>query len=333
MAATSILKDISTRKFKPVYLLHGEESYFIDQISKKIEKEVLTEAERGFNQTIVYGKDTDGSTIVSIAKRYPMMSEYQVVIVKEAQNVKDLDKMEAYFAQPQPSTILVICHKEKKVDGRKKFIKVIAKTGVVFESKKLYDNQLPEWIRNKVAEFGFRIQDKAALLMADHLGNDLSKVVHEIEKLSSNLPKGTAIDSAHIEEYIGISKDFNVFEFCDALGAKNAKKAYTIGDYFSKNSKAHPLVMIIGGMLNYFTKMLTVHFLPNKDKMAVASALKLPPFLADQQIRASRNFQPMKVIRIIHDLRDADAKSKGIGSTSMSDEDIYKELIFKILSN
>ncbi len=331
-----IIADLKKKVYYSVYLLMGEEPYYIDEISNFIEKNVLTDTEKEFNQTILYGKDTDVITIISNAKRFPMMANYQVVIVKEAQNIKDLfdDKnLIHYIKNPLESTILVLCYKYKKYDKRRVFAKAISasKKGILFESKKLYDNQIPTWISNFLKQKEYSISPKAVMLLAEYLGTDLSKIANEIGKLIINIPKNLEITPEHIEENIGISKDFNYFELQKALGKKDIFKANQIVNYFASNQKEHPLVVTIPILYTYFSKTLIYHCLNDKSRNNVASVLSINPyFVMDYQI-AGRNYNIKKIITIISYLREYDLKSKGVGSISTSKGELLKELVFKIL--
>jgi DNA polymerase III subunit delta len=329
---SEIYKDLTNKIYHPVYLLMGEEPFFIDVISDNIEKMVLTDSEKEFNQTILYGRDTDVPTIVSVAKRYPMMSNHQVVIIKEAQNIKDIEPLESYVKNPLRSTILVICYKYKSVDRRKSFFKAVAANGVVMDSKKLYDNQMPAWISDTVKKKGYRIGDRAAQLIADHLGNDLGKVVNELKKVFISLPKGGEITDKIIEQNIGISKDFNIFELQNALTAKNSFKAFQIVKYFGENHKSNPLPVTLTLLFTYFSRILQYHFLKDKNSGSVASELGMKPFLVNEVKTAATKYPPAKVIAIISDLREYDLKSKGVDSAQTDEGELLKELIYKILN-
>src|SRR6201986_1184518 len=265
MSADDIIKDIKNRKFKPLYLLHGDEPYYIDLVGNYVEHKVLSDAEKGFNQTVLYGKDTDIMTVLNAAKRYPMMADYQVVLVKEAQDMKwgkdDDDKktinpLLAYLESPLPSTILVFCYKYGKFDKRKKSYKAIDKNGIVFESTTLYDNKVPGWIEDFVQEKGYKISPQAAALLGEYLGNDLSKIANELEKLMLNVSKGQEITPKEIQDNIGISKEYNVFELQTALGKKDVVKVNRIINYFEANPKSNPIVLMLGNLNNYFSKVL-----------------------------------------------------------------------------
>lgn len=339
MTVEQILSDIKQRKFKPIYFLHGEESYYIDLIADTLEKEVLTEAERGFNQTILYGKDTDMLTILSTAKRYPMMSDYQVVIVKEAQNIKfgktegkEQDPFAAYVDNPLKSTVLVFCHKYGSLDKRLKIAKAIEKHGVLYESKKLYDNQISEWVTRFVESKGYKIEAKASAMVAEYLGNDLTKVANELEKVLINITDKKSISIDDIEKNIGISKEFNSFEFNSAIGKRDILKANRIVDYFAANKKENPMVMIVGNLNSYFSKVFTYHFLQDKSKPNVASQLKINPFFVQEYEQAARIYNLDKTCQIISLLREYDLKSKGVESTGNTEEgELLKEMVWKIL--
>ncbi|WP_416444004.1 DNA polymerase III subunit delta [Leeuwenhoekiella sp. A16] len=327
-----IVSDIKNGNIKPIYFLMGEESYYIDQISAYIDKNLLSEEEKGFNQVVLYGRDVTIEDIVSQAKRYPMMAERQVVIVKEAQALsRDIDKLESYAANPQTSTVLVICYKYKKLDKRKKVYKLIAKSGVVFESKRLYENQVGDWIRRVMSGKGYVVEPKAAHMLVEFLGTDLSKIYNELEKLMLILPDGSTVTPLVIEENIGISKDFNNFELRKAVGEKDILKAHRIINYFAQNPKDNPMVVTIALLFGFFQQLLTYHGLPSTDKASVAKALGVNPYFVSEYITASRNYPMKKVSYIINLLRDADVKSKGVGAYNLSQGDLLKELLVGIM--
>lgn len=347
-----VMLDINRRLFKPVYFLCGEEPYYIDLISDKLEKTVLDENEREFNQTIVYGKDTDLATILSLAKQFPMMSEYQVVIVKEAQNIKELNKSAGddeddgkssasksnaaaqflhYVQNPQPTAILVFCYKYKTLDKRSAIAKAIQKNAVYLEFKPLYDNQLPDWINSHVKEKKYSINPKATFLLAESLGNDLSKIVNEIEKLTINLKEGGEITADMVQDNIGISKEYNIFEFQEALAKKDIVKANRIINFFAANEKEHHPVMILGSLYGYFSKILRYHFLADKSKFAAAQALGVNPFFVDSYAKAAANYNTGKLKTIFGYLKECDLKTKGVNNTGTANGELLKELVFKIL--
>ena len=341
MTLAEIVRDIKARSFKPLYLVHGEEPYYIDKISDLLENTVLSDAEKGFNQTVLYSKETDIATLLNTVKRYPMMSDYQVVILKEAQEVKwgkdDDDKKGsdpwlAYLENPLPSTILVLCYKYGKFDKRKKTYKAIEKNGVVFESTPLYDNKIPAWIEEYVREKGFGMHARGAALLAEYLGNDLSKIANELDKLLLNLEKGHEITPEQIQDNIGISKEYNVFELQDALAKRNVVKANQIIDYFAANPKANPIQMVLGVLNTYFSKVLKYHYAIDKSPQGLARELGVNPFFVKDYEFAGRSYTKAKLFQIIDYLRNYDLKSKGVdASGNTTDGELLKELIFKII--
>ena len=327
-----IVNDIKSKNYKPIYFLCGEETYYIDRISDLIESSVLTEDEKSFNQVVLYGRDTTVEEIVSTAKRFPMMADYQVVIVKEAQNLsKTFDKFESYAVNPQLTTILVFAYRDKP-DGRKKIFKTIKDKGVWFESKKLYDNQVPDWIVKVLKGQNYGIEPKAAAMLAEFLGTDLAKINNELEKLKIVFPEGHIFTPKNIEENIGFSKDYNVFELKSALATRNQQKAYTIIHNFAANPKDNPLVVVSGQMFTFFAQLLQYHGLKDKSKFNAAKALGVNPFFMDEYATASKNYPMRKVSQIIEIIRDMDVKSKGVGSGSMKEADMLKELVYKIFN-
>lgn len=311
----------------------GEEPYYIDRISDFIEGNVLTEEEKGFNQVILYGRDITIDDIVENAKRYPMMSERQVVIVKEAQDLsRTIEKLESYAKNPQLSTVLVVNYKYKKLDKRKALYKVINKTGIIYESKKLYENQVSDWIRRVLTAKKYTISPKAAQMLVEFLGTDLSKINNELEKLQIIIPKETQITPELIEENIGISKDFNNFELRKAVGERNVVKAHQIINYFAENPKDNPMVVTVALLFNFFTQLLQFHGLSDKSPRHVASALKINPYFVNEYILAARNFPMKKVSAVISALREFDIKSKGVQSNAVPQGDLLKELLVRIFS-
>ena len=330
--AKRIIKDIKAKQYKPIYFLMGDEAFFIDTISDYIQNNVLEEHERDFNQTILYGKETNIGDIVSTAKRFPMMAEHQVVIVKEAQELsRTIENLVEYAANPLNSTLLVICYKYKSLDKRKKLSKTIAKSGVVLESKKLYENQVGDWISRIMTSRGYAIAPKATQMLVEFLGTDLSKINNELKKLQIILPKGSPITPETVEQNIGISKDFNVFELTKALGNKDKIKAHKIGNYFVQNPKEKPLVVTISLLFGFFSKVMQYHGLGDKNEMNVASKLKISKFFVRDYSSAARNYPMKKVSYIIEKIRTADVKSKGVGASPLAQPDILKELLVQIL--
>lgn len=338
--AEQVLNDLKQQRYAPLYFLQGDEPYYIDLIAEYIEKHTLSEREKGFNQLIMYGKDVDINTIITNARRYPMMSDRQVVIVKEAQEIQDLNTqrgeqlLEAYVKNPLPSTILVFCHKYKSLDSRKSLGKAIGKFAVLVESKKLYDNQIPDWIAKYVKNRGFKIEDNAVQMLADYIGNNLQRLSNEVEKILINFNKEdvhVVIDADKVQKYVGISKEYNVFELQKALAVKNVIKANRIVQYFEANLKANPIIPVIALLYTFFSKLLLVHHTTDKTERGLATLLKVNPFFVKEYRAAAVNYPLHKVIQNIHYLRIADLHSKGIDNTGGSDAQILKELVFKLL--
>jgi len=316
---------------KPIYFLMGEEPYYIDKISEYIENNILDETEKGFNQMVLYGYDADIETIVSNAKRFPMMAERQVIIVKEAQELsRTIEKLSDYAANPQPSTVLVLNYKYKTIDKRKALYKAISKNGVVFESKPLYENKVPDWIRRVLQTKNYTIVPKASQMLVEFLGTDLSKISNELNKLQIVLPEGTQITPEHIEQNIGVSKDFNNFELRKAIGERNELRAFKIVNYFANNPKDNPFVVTVSLLFAFFSQLLQFHGLQDKTPRSVALALKVNPYFVNDYITAAHNFPMKKVSQVISVLREFDVKSKGVGANNISQGDLLKELLVKI---
>ena len=330
--AKRIVTDIKNGNIKPLYFLFGEEPYYIDAIASYIEKNVLQEEEKGFNQMVLYGKDVTIDDIVANAKRYPMMAERQVVIVKEAQHLsRTIDQLLKYAENPQNTTVLVICYKYKKLDKRKKLYKAVKEKGVIFESKKLYENRVPDWIRKHLQAKGYSISHKAAILLSEYLGNDLSRINNELEKLRFVLPKNTEITPADIETNIGISKDYNNFELKKAIGERDVVKATRIINYFAQNPKDNPFILTVTLLNSFFTQLLQYHGLNDHSPKSVASALRINPYFVDEIQLAARNYPMKRVSGIVSHLRDMDMKGKGVGANAASQSDLLKELLVKII--
>ena len=328
-----IVNDLKSGNIKPLYFLMGEEPYYIDKLSDYIEKNVLTEEEKGFNQTVLYGRDVSVEDVISTAKRYPMMAERQVVIVKEAQDlIRTIDKLESYAENPMATTVLVFCYKYKTLDKRKKLTKLLAKNGVIFESKKLYENQVGDWIKRVLAGKKYAIEPKAMAMLVEFLGTDLSKINNELEKLQIILPVGSTITPQHIEENIGFSKEFNVFELRKALGERNQLKAYTIAENFSQNPKDNPMVVTTSLVFGFFIQLLKYHGLKDKNPKNVAAVLGINPFFMKEYDVALKNFPMKKVSQIVAALRDIDVKSKGVGANALSHSDLLREMLYKIFN-
>jgi len=328
-----IVNDIKAGIIKPIYFLMGEEPYYIDKLTEYMEANLLAEEEKGFNQTILYGRDVSIEDIVSTAKRYPMMAERQVVIVREAQELsRTIDKLESYAENPMPTTVLVMAYKYKTLDKRKKVTKVLDKNGLVYESKKLYENQVGDWLKRVLAGKKLNIEPKAAAMLVDFLGTDLSKIANELDKLAIILPQGSTVTPEIIEENIGFSKDFNVFELRKAIGEKNIKKAYQIAQYFADNPKDNPLVLTVGQTFGFFIQLLKYHGLKDRNPKNVASALGINPFFVKEYDVAIKNYPMKKVSQIVASLRDIDVKSKGVGANGLPPGDLMKEMLANIFS-
>lgn len=328
-----IARDLKNRIYKPVYYLMGEESYYIDRISEYIAQTVLNENEKEFNQTILYGADTDIATIINAAKRYPMMSKYQVVIVKEAQGVKNIDELSYYLQKPLESTILVLCHKHGVLDRRKKLAAEIEKVGVLFESKKIKDTQLAGFITSYLKRKSIEIEPKASEMMAEFVGTDLSRMAGELEKLIITLPKGQKrITPEQIEQNIGISKDYNNYELRNALIIKDVFKANQIIKYFEENPKTNPLQMTLSVLFNFFSNLMLAYYAPEKSEQGIAAQLGLKsPWQSKDYLAAMRKYSGVKVMQIIGEIRYCDAKSKGVGNSSLGDGELLREAVYKIL--
>ena len=328
-----ILKELRAKQYRPVYYLMGEEPYYIDLIADYITDNILTETEKEFNLTVVYGADVDIATVINAAKRYPMMSEHQVVVVKEAQNIRNMEELSYYLQKPLLSTILVICHKHGVLDRRKKLAAEIEKTGVLFESKKVKDAQLPAFITSYMKRNGIDVEPKATAMLADFVGADLSRLTGELEKLIITLPKGhTRVTPEQIEKNIGISKDYNNFELRSALVEKDVLKANKIIKYFEENPKTNPIQMTLSLLFGFFSNLMLAYYAPEKSEQGIANMLGLrTPWQAKDYLAAMRRYNGVKTMQIIGEIRYADAKSKGVGNPSLSDGDILRELVFKIL--
>lgn len=332
MDFVQILQNLKKGIYHPIYLLQGEETYFIDQLSNYIEKNVLSDAEKGFNQSVFYGKDSDAQNIAESALRFPMMASKQVIIVKEAQSLNKIDMLTSYAEKPLGSTILVLNYKYKNLDSRTKLVKAIKKNGVVFTSKKLYENKVPAWIDNYLKSHKYTITPQAALLLTSYLGTDLSKISNELNKLIIAVKDSNKITPEHIEKNIGLSKDFNVLELQSALGEKNILKANKIIQYFGANPTLNPVQKTIAGLYFYFSKLFSYHFLKDKSERNVAAELRVHPFFVREYITAAKKYSPTKLYEIMGILREYDMKSKGFNvSTMIETGDLQKEMIYKIL--
>lgn len=328
-----ILEDIQKGRPAPIYFLMGEEPYYIDRIAEYIGDHVLTEEEKGFNQVVLYGGDVSVDEILENAKRFPMMSDYQVIIVREAQHLsRTIETLEPYAGNPMRSTILVLCFKYKTLDKRKKLYKTLKTNGgVVFESKKMYENQVADWIRRVLLGSGYKISHKAAALLVEYLGTDLSRIANELEKLKVILPKGSEIDPGSIEQYIGISKDYNNFELKKAIAQHDIPKASRIIRYFADNPRENPFVLTTSLLHTFFSQVLQYHGLEDHNPKHVAQALRVNPYFVGEYQEAARHYPMKRVSRIIEVLREMDLKGKGVGTPALSQADLLKELLHKIL--
>ena len=328
----SVMHDLKARDFKPIYYLMGDESYYIDKISDWIAENVLQPEEKDFNQTVLFGSDVNASQIVDAAKRYPMMSEYQVIIVKEAQNVKNVEPIEKYLKAPMSSTILVMCHKNGTIDGRKReYVKAIQQTGVLFESKKLRERDLPSFIEQYLKGREASIDPKSTQMIADAIGADLSRLTGELDKVLLSLPESDRrVTPQVVEDQIGVSKDYNAFEFRDAIVNRNILKANQIIKYFDENPKAGGLYALLPMMFSYFQNLMLSYYCPQKGSQeALAQWLDMKsPWGARDYITGMRNYSGMKVMQIISKIREIDAKSKGLDNPNTAPGELMKELIF-----
>ncbi|HTN35622.1 MAG TPA: DNA polymerase III subunit delta [Arachidicoccus sp.] len=331
MSVEKIIDDWKKRSFKPIYWLEGEESYYIDQVMDYAEHHLLTEAEAGFNLSIFYGRDAAWAEVANACKRFPMFAERQVVLLKEAQFMKDILKLESYFEKPQPSTVLVVSYKDKKLDARTKLSKTLKKIGEVLSTKKIYDNQLPQWVTQRVQQRGFSITPKAVLMIAEHIGNDLGRIDNEITKLIVNLSEKGQITEDDIETYIGISKEFNVFELQRAVAAKDLPRVLLMIQYFDKNPKAAPIQVILPTLYNFFSKASMV-FGAGSNEAAIASALGVHPFFAKDYMAAARLYGPSPIDKILLLLHHYNLKSVGIDNGGATDTDLLKEMMVKIMA-
>ncbi|MBZ9786501.1 DNA polymerase III subunit delta [Psychroflexus sp. CAK57W] len=329
----SILADLDQGKFSPIYFLVGEkETFFVDLIANKIEQTVLSEEEKAFNQSILYGKDVSIEDVIGQAKQYPMMAEHRVVIVREAQELmKTIESLSSYVEQPQQSTILVFCVKYKKMDGRLKVTKLLKKDAIYFETKPLYDNQVPQWISETLSASGYSIAPKASEMLVEFLGNNLSLIYKELEKLQYVIPRSTKITPELIEENIGISKDFNSFELNKAIGIKDEVKAQQIVSYFAQNPKHHPLPLTIATLNSFFNKLLRYHALKDKSQYSASKTLGVSPYFVKDYSFAAQKYSMKKSSQAIALIREVDMKSKGVKANQISSGDLLKELLVKLM--
>ncbi|MGB8190637.1 MAG: DNA polymerase III subunit delta [Chitinophagaceae bacterium] len=332
MSAEKIITDWKKNKFKPLYWLEGEEEFFIDQVMEYAEHHILSEAEAGFNRVVFYGKDANWADVVTACRRYPMFAERQIVLLKEAQHMRDVEKLEIYIENPLSSTVFVVSYKEKKVDGRSKFAKLIKEKGEVFTTKKLYENQLPEWTSELVRSKGYTISNKALLLLVDHIGNDLSRMVNEIEKVLVNLNDRKNITEDDIEKYVGISKDFNVFELQEALCGKDMAKALRIVQYFEANPKAAPIQLVLPVLHSFFSKVFMVFSLSDRSENGLRPIFNNNIYSARQGLTAVKNYGYEGTERVILLLHHYNLRSLGVNDAGTEDASLLKEMIVKMVN-
>jgi DNA polymerase-3 subunit delta len=332
MLANTIISDWKKHQYKPIYWLEGEEEYFIDKVMDYAETQILNESETAFNLTVFYGKDADWANIINACRRYPMFSDKQVVLLKEAQQMRDLDKLEAYIENPLNSTIFVVSYKEKKVDGRTRMAKLLKEKGVVLSTKKLYDNQLPEWTEELIESKGHTISRKALVLLVDHIGNDLSRIENEIEKILINLSNTKNITEDDVEKYVGVSKDYNVFELQTALASKNLSRAIQIIQYFESNPKAAPIQFILPSLYSFFSKVFMIYGLNTRDEKFVAASLGVNTFFVKDYLKAASIYTYPDVEKLLLLLSDYNLKSIGINNSGTPDGSLLKEMVFKMIA-
>lgn len=327
-----LLKDLQQKKFLPIYLLQGEENFFIDEVSDYIEKYALTESEKSFNQTILYGKDIDADTIVATARRYPMMADRQVVIIKEAQNLKDISQLLSYCERPTPSTVLVLSHKYKTIASNTKLFKAIEAKGAVLVSNKLYENQVPAWIQRYLKQHNYRIEPDAVSLLVEHLGNDLSKIANELSKLQLNISAGSLISMQQITDHIGISKEYNLFEFQKALAQKQVTRVFTIAQHFADNQRNTPLIMVIGSLYRFYSRLYVYMHLKNRPEADILKAMDLRNSYALQDYKeAAGKYSLSQVKKSVDVLHQYDLKSKGVDNLAPP-EALMMEMTYRLLT-
>lgn len=332
MSVEKIISDWKKKLFKPVYWLEGEEDYFIDKIVHYAEHNILTESEAGFNLTVFYGRDADWTQVINSCKRYPMFSERQVVLLKEAQHMRDIDKLESYIAQPLSSTIFVVAYKEKKVDGRTQLAKLLKTKAELFTTKKMYDSALPEWTNEMVKGKGYTISQKAVLLLVDHIGNDLSRIDNEVDKMLVNLGSRTNITEDDIEKYVGVSKEYNPFELQSAMAARDLPKAMRIIQYFEANPKAAPIQLVLPTLYNLFSKTYMIFGQSSKDDKTIAANIGVNAWFVKDYLLVARNYGYNGVEKALLLLHHYNLRSVGINDTGSSDASLLKEMVGKLIS-
>lgn len=333
VTADKIINDLKKGAFHPVYWLQGDESFFIDQVTDFAEHHLLPASEAEFNLTVFYGRDSSWQDVINACRRYPMFAERQVVLIKEAQSMKDIEKLESYIEKPLSSTLLFVAFKEKKVDGRTKLAKLIKDKTVSLTTKKIYDNQLPDWTLQLLKSKGLSITDKALLLLVDHIGNDLSRISNEIDKLALNLGKRKQITDDDIERYIGVSKEFNVFELQSAIAQKDLYKAMRIVQYFAANPKAGPIQMVLPSIYSFFSKVHMIFGLNTHDERTVAASLGIgSTYFVKEYMQAARRFGPNEVEKLLLLLHHYNLRSIGVGDAGTGDAELMKEMVVKMIA-
>jgi DNA polymerase-3 subunit delta len=332
MSVEKIISGWKKKDFKPVYWLEGDEDFFIDKAVKYAETQILSESEASFNLSIFYGKDASWADVVNACRRYPMFAERQVVLLKEAQQMKDIEKLEAYIENPLASTVFVVSYKEKKLDARKKFARLVKEKGVLVTTKKMYDRELPEWTQQLIQSKGLSITPKGLALLVDHIGNDLVRIENEIDKLSVNLGKRTGITEDDIEQYIGVSKDYNVFELQSALAAKDLSRSIQIIQYFEANPKAGPIQLILPSLYSFFSKVFMVFGAGTQDEKTIAGSIGVNPYFLKDYLQAARLYTYPGVEKVLLLLHHYNLKSVGVGSANTGDASLLKEMVVKMMT-
>ena len=331
MSYESVIKELRNGILHPVYFLHGEEPYYIDKVSEFIEENILTDSEKAFNQLILYGKDVEASTIIDEARQYPMMSSKRVILLKEAQEMKSLPELLPYLENPAPSTILVICHKYNKIDKRTKFAKIMEQKALVFESKRIYENQVPVWVKEYIKSLGYQAVNGVAELLTEYLGADLGKISNELDKLILNVSKSNIISIEDVKEQIGISKEYDVFELQKMLGARDYPKAVRIINYLADNQTSNPPVMVISNIFSYFNKVMLVRYHGSKSDFELSRLTGVNSFFIKEYRNAAKNYSILQLIHIFHSLKAADKASKGIGTRRADVISVYKDLVISCI--
>ena len=332
MLPNTIISEWKKANYRPIYWLEGEEEYFIDKVIDYAENYILNESETAFNLTVFYGKDADWPAVINACRRYPMFAERQVVLLKEAQQMRDIEKLESYIENPLSSTIFVVSYKEKKIDGRTRMAKLLKEKGVVLTTKKLYDNQLPEWTEELVQSKELAISQKALMLLVDHIGNDLNRIENEIDKISINLGKRGTISEEDVEQYVGVSKDFNVFELQAAVATKNLPKAIQIIQYFEANPKAAPIQLILPSLYSFFSKVFMIYGLNTRDEKTIAASLGINAFFIKDYLKATTIYSYPDLEKLILLLSDYNLKSIGIRNSGTPDASLLKEMVVKMIA-